>query len=247
MPNGVAKVVGRGTVSALAAAASAPPPCSNRIAPLASAERAYCRGEYKRAAAFVEEAASGLVRIGDWATVIGWADRLPEPILAGHPWLCLAHAWRLIEADRLEKARDALARLTAWPDGAKQLDPGFHAAVAALEALVAAGIAEAEARRRRISDALARLIAATRDHHPHIAATDMKTAPCATDAAYGLTQREIEVLGFVSRGLSNRELASRLDLSETTVKWHLRNIFGKLGVANRTEAVFSARNSNLIA
>lgn len=56
-----------------------------------------------------------------------------------------------------------------------------------------------------------------------------------------LTLREIEILGCLERGLTNRELADCLHLSETTVKWHLRNIFGKLGVGNRTEAVFSAR------
>jgi LuxR family maltose regulon positive regulatory protein len=56
-----------------------------------------------------------------------------------------------------------------------------------------------------------------------------------------LTGREIEILECLERGLTNRELASCLNLSETTVKWHLRNIFSKLGVGNRTEAVFSAR------
>lgn len=61
-----------------------------------------------------------------------------------------------------------------------------------------------------------------------------------------ITEREIEVLEFLSIGFSNRDIAGRLAVSETTVKWHLRNIFGKLGVANRTQAVFSARQANLI-
>lgn len=53
-----------------------------------------------------------------------------------------------------------------------------------------------------------------------------------------LTQRERDILGVVSRGLTNREIADCFSLSETTVKWHLRNIFGKLGVGNRTEAAY---------
>jgi LuxR family maltose regulon positive regulatory protein len=61
-----------------------------------------------------------------------------------------------------------------------------------------------------------------------------------------ITGREIEILEFLSKGLSNRDIASQLVISETTVKWHLRNIFAKLQAANRTEAVFSARRRHVI-
>jgi LuxR family maltose regulon positive regulatory protein len=61
-----------------------------------------------------------------------------------------------------------------------------------------------------------------------------------------LTQRETEILECLQHGLTNKELAEALQLSETTVKWHLRNIFGKLNVDNRTEAVFIAREARLI-
>lgn len=52
-----------------------------------------------------------------------------------------------------------------------------------------------------------------------------------------LTTREHEVLGLVADGLPNREIATALAISEHTVKFHLASIFGKLGVATRTEAV----------
>ena len=52
-----------------------------------------------------------------------------------------------------------------------------------------------------------------------------------------LSDREIEVLRAVSTGLSNAEAARRLYLSPYTVKKHLENIYGKLGVRNRTEAI----------
>ena len=52
-----------------------------------------------------------------------------------------------------------------------------------------------------------------------------------------LTTREQDVLALVADGLSNREVAHQLAISEHTVKFHLASIFGKLGVSTRTEAV----------
>ena len=52
-----------------------------------------------------------------------------------------------------------------------------------------------------------------------------------------LTAREVDVLVLVADGLSNRDIAGRLGISEHTVKFHLASIFGKLGVSTRTEAV----------
>lgn len=52
-----------------------------------------------------------------------------------------------------------------------------------------------------------------------------------------LTPREIEVLRLVAAGLGNREIASRLEISEHTVKFHVASVMGKLGAASRTEAV----------
>ena len=56
----------------------------------------------------------------------------------------------------------------------------------------------------------------------------------------GLTAREKEVLGLVAKGLSNRDIAKKLFLSEKTVKNHLNNIFKKIEVADRTNAALYA-------
>ena len=61
-----------------------------------------------------------------------------------------------------------------------------------------------------------------------------------------LTPREIQVLEAVAAGFSNKEVARRMFLSEGTVKTHLTNTFGKLGVRSRTAAVAKARARGII-
>ena len=56
----------------------------------------------------------------------------------------------------------------------------------------------------------------------------------------GLTTRELEVLRAVADGLSNKRIAERLTIAEGTVKIHVTNIIGKMGVSDRTEAVTAA-------
>jgi LuxR family maltose regulon positive regulatory protein len=62
-----------------------------------------------------------------------------------------------------------------------------------------------------------------------------------------LSQRELEVLQFLAKGSSNKEVARQLFISLPTVKWHTSNIYGKLGVQNRTQAVAKARDLGLIS
>lgn len=61
-----------------------------------------------------------------------------------------------------------------------------------------------------------------------------------------LTAREVEVLGHVAQGLSNREIGVRLHLGEATVKTHLLKVFAKLDVADRTRAVTRAMELGIL-
>ncbi|NKQ58988.1 response regulator transcription factor [Amycolatopsis sp. K13G38] len=61
-----------------------------------------------------------------------------------------------------------------------------------------------------------------------------------------LTSREQNVLELLARGLSNRDIGARLYISETTVKFHVRNIMRKIGASSRAEAVYEASKMGLI-
>ncbi len=61
-----------------------------------------------------------------------------------------------------------------------------------------------------------------------------------------LGERELEILTLIATGMSNREIAGELVLSLPTIKWHTSNIYGKLGVHNRTAAVARARELQIL-
>ncbi|MFP4283711.1 MAG: response regulator [Opitutales bacterium] len=61
-----------------------------------------------------------------------------------------------------------------------------------------------------------------------------------------LTRRELEVLSLVAKGMSNKDIASTLELVEGTVKVHLTSIFSKLGVVDRTQAILAGVRMGII-
>lgn len=80
-----------------------------------------------------------------------------------------------------------------------------------------------------------------------IAATATRRSGDDTLPVESLTAREIEVLELVAEGLPNKTIAARLGISDQTVKFHVASIAGKLGAANRTDAVRRAVRHGLIA
>jgi len=69
----------------------------------------------------------------------------------------------------------------------------------------------------------------------------------SNDSLYCLTSREIDVLTLIDKGKSNKEIADILCLTISTVKTHILNIFGKLGVNRRIQAISKAKELKIIS
>jgi len=72
------------------------------------------------------------------------------------------------------------------------------------------------------------------------------TQQAAARSTEALTERELEILVFLGNGVSNKEMGERLFVTENTVKFHLKNIYAKLAVASRLQAIASARELGLV-
>ncbi|MDA0596821.1 MAG: response regulator transcription factor [Chloroflexi bacterium] len=77
----------------------------------------------------------------------------------------------------------------------------------------------------------------------HVAIAD--TEPYSAESVRLLSRREVQIAGLIADGGSNKKIASQLDLAEGTVKVHVRNIFVKLGISNRSELTSFAIRSGL--
>ena len=76
---------------------------------------------------------------------------------------------------------------------------------------------------------------------PYVAPVDQNSRK-----KFGLTSRELDVVGSVVSGFTNRDIAEKFSISEQTVKHHIRNIFDKVGVSNRLELALFAINHGLV-
>jgi DNA-binding CsgD family transcriptional regulator len=81
---------------------------------------------------------------------------------------------------------------------------------------------------------------------PASAALGALEKPAQANLVEPLSEREIEVLRLIDQGLSNGEIATRLTLAQSTVKTHINNLYGKLGVQTRTQAIKRGRELGLL-
>lgn len=80
---------------------------------------------------------------------------------------------------------------------------------------------------------------------PNLAQADTPAASDRPRNRSALTPRQLDVLALLVQGISNKDIATRLGLSEGTVKMHVTSIFRELGVSNRTQATLAAQNAGL--
>jgi DNA-binding NarL/FixJ family response regulator len=96
------------------------------------------------------------------------------------------------------------------------------------------------ARGREVVEAVRSVAAGDSIFSPDVAGHVVRRALGQSPTASLLTPRELEILRAAARGLGNKQIAAELVLSPRTVQTHLTNIFAKLGVTSRTEAVLRA-------
>lgn len=128
----------------------------------------------------------------------------------------------------LDEGRPVAALLTHWLErGASSMQPAIHLALRILD-LGAGGAGP------NPQPAL-----------PTIPATSTLPRAAATSPSAAFNKREIQLLGLLSEGLSNAQLAKQCCISEGTVKWYLHNLYEKLGVGNRTALLRAVRELGL--
>jgi DNA-binding NarL/FixJ family response regulator len=143
----------------------------------------------------------------------------------------------------------AVLVLTAGPDG-EVLDEASHAAVMACVAVIseqhdADGRAGEPTRTRVNGDGAGPATAPAAQHRPD--AEDIAREQQRAARAWRLTPRELDVLRAAAEGHSNAQIGRQLWVTEQTVKFHLSNIYRKMGVSNRTEAMRRAITRGVVA
>jgi two-component system NarL family response regulator len=131
-----------------------------------------------------------------------------------------------------ESEEDLLTALKAGARGYLVKDTPFPDLVASIKSVDAGGAALSPLMAGKLFDVCRQLL-----RHQELLQARKPT----------LTGRELEVLQFVARGHTSREIGSLLYISENTVKNHIRNILDKLGLHSRNEAVLYAVRENLIS
>jgi NarL family two-component system response regulator LiaR len=111
----------------------------------------------------------------------------------------------------------------------------------------AAGYLLKDARPQELADAIRRVHTGEALLHPKVAARLMQeVAGDGPRAVEQLTERELDVLRLIARGLSNKLIARELSVAEKTVKTHVSNILAKLHLTDRTQAALYAVRSHLV-
>lgn len=188
-------------------------------------EHALAAGDRVRAATLIDPIVHSMFLRGEAARLQRWMSILPDALITGGPYLCMLRAWELMQAQQpapaaawLEVAANALSQAARRASNEED-----YAQLAKCRTLLAA----ARAAIAPVPDA--RLV-----------------VPAQSALVEPLTDRELMVLRCLAAGYSNSEVASELAVAVSTVRTHIKNIYGKLGVRNRVEAITYAQTLQLL-
>jgi DNA-binding NarL/FixJ family response regulator len=195
----------------------------------------------------VEAIRIGFSKSGEF-NLVGRADgrrTSPATILGAKPDVIL-----LDDMDRSERGIELLRALRAENATVAIIVLSLHVDAEWLERLFAAGVTGVISKATH-PVALATLVRETLDGHifhrqPAVSKVNDVTPGDLAAEGLRLTGREREILHLVASGATNGDVARRLWVTEQTVKFHLRNIYRKLGVANRTQASHFAYARGLV-
>jgi DNA-binding NarL/FixJ family response regulator len=166
-----------------------------------------------------------------------------EKILEGGPEVIL-----IDQADPIDRTVSLIQQVKQEHEGIAIIVLTLSPEPTALDAIFAAG-ATAAISKAANPVALATLIRETVDGrvlHVHKSAGHVERSGPADRAGSLLSSRELEVLKLVAGGATNGEIARKLWVTQQTVKFHLSNVYRKIGVANRTEASRYAHLNGLV-
>ena len=181
-----------------------------------------------------------LILRGELEEAVNLLERLIERAQAGGRVTRQIEMY-LVQALAVEELGDTDKAMTILSKGVSLAESGGHIRLFVNEGPPMAWLLN-EALSRDIFPAyVRRLLAAFPDVEPEQLELTNPQEASKAELIEPLSERELEVLALIAQGLTNREIASRLFLSLNTVKAHTRNIYGKLGVHSRTQAVAKAQ------
>lgn len=147
---------------------------------------------------------------------------------------------RMLEALALDQLGDSAAALRVSRDLVQRIAPQGLQRFVLEEPGMAALLERVRDQGRQKGQATAA------DYLDSLLATQSKTVAATSVDGEQLSEREVDILAMLKQGLSNRDVGARLFVSENTVKYHLKNIYAKLGARNRTEACNIALTRGLL-
>jgi LuxR family maltose regulon positive regulatory protein len=181
-----------------------------------------------------------LILRGELEEAVNLVDRLIERAQAGGR-ITRQIEMHLVQALAVKELGDTDKTMTILSKGLSLAESRGHIRLFVNEGPPMARLLYEALSREIAPDHVRQLLAAFPNAEPPEQIERTRAQAPTPDLVEPLSERELEVLALIAQGLTNREIASRLFLSLNTVKAHTRNIYGKLGVHSRTQAVAKAK------